>query len=221
MAVTVNINDKKWAIPTRVTIEEWQQLQQWEVDNQAHWPWIVAAISSYDASEFDEAPQDSMQLFIGFIIAATNRRTLKHQPDYTELTFGQFVDLDCYLSLGVEKNIHNVLELLGVDTPWADEALAVIDQYIKWRATIYKQYSDLFGLNKKDGLPNDDEVMYDPKEVSRGWYMVICELTNWDVLKMDAITEEPLHKILTYLQIKKEKETKEAMEARKITNKQR
>ena len=221
MAVTVNINDKKWAIPTRVTIEEWQQLQQWEVDNQAHWPWIVAAISSYDASEFDEAPQDSMQLFIGFIIAATNRRTLKHQPDYTELTFGQFVDLDCYLSLGIEKNIHNVLELLGVDTPWADEALAVIDQYIKWRATIYKQYSDLFGLNKKDGLPNDDEVMYDPKEVSRGWYMVICELTNWDVLKMDAITEEPLHKILTYLQIKKEKETKEAMEARKITNKQR
>lgn len=221
MAVTVNINDKKWAIPTRVTIEEWQQLQQWEVDNQAHWPWIVAAISSYDASEFDEAPQDSMQLFIGFIIAATNRRTLKHQPDYTQLTFGQFVDLDCYLSLGIEKNIHNVLELLGVDTPWADEALAVIDQYIKWRATIYKQYSDLFGLNKKDGLPNDDEVMYDPKEVSRGWYMVICELTNWDVLKMDAITEEPLHKILTYLQIKKEKETKEAMEARKITNKQR
>ena len=92
MAVTVNINDKKWAIPTRVTIEEWQQLQQWEVDNQAHWPWIVAAISSYDASEFDEAPQDSMQLFIGFIIAATNRRTLKHQPDYTGLTFGQFVD---------------------------------------------------------------------------------------------------------------------------------
>tara|TARA_R110000851_G_scaffold332936_1_gene510520 strand:+ start:7843 stop:8508 length:666 start_codon:yes stop_codon:yes gene_type:complete len=221
MAVTVNINDKKWAIPTRVTIEEWQQLQQWEVDNQAHWPWIVAAISSYDASEFDEAPQDSMQLFIGFIIAATNRRTLKHQPDYTGLTFGQFVDLDCYLSLGVEKNIHNVLEVLGVDTPWADEALAVIDQYIKWRATIYKQYADLFGLNKKDGLPNDDEVMYDPKEVSRGWYMVICELTNWDVLKMDAITEEPLHKILTYLQIKKEKETKEAMEARKITNKQR
>ena len=221
MAVTVNINDKKWAIPTRVTIEEWQQLQQWEVDNQAHWPWIVAAISSYDASEFDEAPQDSMQLFIGFIIAATNRRTLKHQPDYTQLTFGQFVDLDCYLSLGIEKNIHNVLEVLGVDTPWADEALAVIDQYIKWRATIYKQYADLFGLNKKDGLPNDDEVMYDPKEVSRGWYMVICELTNWDVLKMDAITEEPLHKILTYLQIKKEKETKEAMEARKITNKQR
>ena len=219
MGVTVNINDKKWAVPTRVTIEEWQGLQQWEFTNQAHWPWIVQSISSYTAEEFNGAPQDSMQLFIGFIIAATNKRTLKVQPDFNALNFGEFVDLDCYLSLGTEKNIQEILGVLGVDTPWADEALAVVDQYIKWRATIYKQYAELFGLNTTDGLPNDDETMYDPKEVSRGWYLVICELTNWDVLKMDEVTEQPLHKILTYLQIKKEKETKEAQEARKITNK--
>ena len=220
MAVTVNIDDKPWAIPTRVTVEEWQSLQQWEIENQAHWPWIIASISSYSAQDFNGAPQDSMQLFIGFIIAATNRRTLKVQPDFNELDFGQFVDLDCFLSLGVEKNIQKILEILGVDTPWADEALAVIDQYIKWRTTVYKQYSDLFGLNSKDGLPDDGE-MYDPKEVSRGWYLVICELTNWDVLKMDQVTDQPLHQILTYLQIKKEKDTKEAMEARKITNKKK
>jgi len=42
MAVTVNINDKKWEIPTRVTIEEWRDLQQWEFTNQGHWPWIVS-----------------------------------------------------------------------------------------------------------------------------------------------------------------------------------
>ena len=220
MAVTVNINDKKWEIPTRVTIEEWKDLQQWEFTNQGHWPWIVSAISSFDAKEFDGADPDSMQLFIGFLIAACNKRTLKVQPDFNQLKFGQFVDLDCFLALGVEKNILQILEVLGVDTPWADEALAVIDQYIKWRTTVYKQYSDLFGLNSKDGLPDDGE-MYDPKEVSRGWYLVICELTNWDVLKMDQVTDQPLHQILTYLQIKKEKDTKEAMEARKITNKKK
>jgi hypothetical protein len=96
MAVTVNIDDKPWAIPTRVTVEEWQSLQQWEVENQAHWPWIIASISSYSAQDFNGAPQDSMQLFIGFIIAATNRRTLKVQPDFNALDFGQFVDLDCF-----------------------------------------------------------------------------------------------------------------------------
>ena len=218
MAVTVNINDKKWEIPTRVTIEEWKDLQQWEFTNQGHWPWIVSAISSFDAKEFDGADPDSMQLFIGFLIAACNKRTLKVQPDFNQLKFGQFVDLDCFLALGVEKNILQILEVLGVDTPWADEALAVIDQYLKWRATIYKQYAQLFGLDNKDGLPNDDD-MYDPKEVARGWYMVIMELANHNILKMDEVTEEPLQKTLTFLQIQKELKIKEAMEARKITNK--
>ena len=218
MAVTVNINDKKWEIPTRVTIEEWKDLQQWEFTNQAHWPWIVSTISSFDAREFDNADPDSMQLFIGFLIAACNKRTLKVQPDFNQLKFGQFVDLDCFLALGVEKNIAQILEILGVDTPWADEALAVIDQYLKWRATIYKQYSQLFGLNNKEGLPNDDEF-YDPKEVARGWYMVIMELADNNILRMDEVTEEPLQKTLTFLQIQKEIKIKEAMEARKITNK--
>ena len=218
MAVTVNINDKKWEIPTRVTIEEWRDLQQWEFTNQAHWPWIVSTISSFDAREFDNADPDSMQLFIGFLIAACNKRTLKVQPDFNQLKFGQFVDLDCFLALGVEKNIAQILEILGVDTPWADEALAVIDQYLKWRATIYKQYSQLFGLNNKDGLPNDDEF-YDPKEVARGWYMVIMELADNNILRMDEVTEEPLQKTLTFLQIQKELKIKEAQEARKITNK--
>ena len=218
MAVTVNINDKKWEIPTRVTIEEWRDLQQWEFTNQAHWPWIVSTISSFDAKEFDNADPDSMQLFIGFLIAACNKRTLKVQPDFNQLKFGQFVDLDCFLALGVEKNIAQILEILEVDTPWADEALAVIDQYLKWRATIYKQYSQLFGLNNKEGLPNDDEL-YDPKEVARGWYMVIMELADNNILRMDEVTEEPLQKTLTFLQIQKELKIKEAMEARKITNK--
>ena len=220
MAVTVNINDKKWEIPQRVTIEEWKDLQQWEFENQAHWPWIVSTISSFDASEFSNADPDSMQLFIGFLIAACNKRTLKVQPDFNELKFGQFVDLDCFLALGVEKNITQILEILGVDTPWADEALAVIDQYVRWRTTIYKQYSQLFGLNdQRADLPNDDDVMYNPKEVARGWYMVIMELASNNILHMDAVTEEPLQKTLTFLQIQKELKIKEANEARKITNK--
>tara|TARA_B100000768_G_C11256283_1_gene366548 strand:+ start:294 stop:959 length:666 start_codon:yes stop_codon:yes gene_type:complete len=220
MAVTVNINKKKWAVPTRVTIEEWRDLQQWQFENEAHWPWIVSSISTFDAQEFNGADPDSMQLFIGFLIAACNKRTLKVQPDFNELKFGQFVDLDCFLALGVEKNINQILKILGVNTPWADEALAVIDQYCKWRGTIYKQYAQLFGLNDNPGsLPHDEQEYYDPKEVARGWYMVIIELADNDILKMDLVTEEPLQKVLTYLQIQKELKIKEANEARKIIKK--
>ena len=34
------------------------------------------------ASEFDGAEEDSMQLFMGFVISAVNKRTLKYQPDF-------------------------------------------------------------------------------------------------------------------------------------------
>lgn len=218
MAVTVNINDKSWQIPQRVTIDEWKDLQQWEFTNEGHWPWIVSSISQFDVSEFAGADPDSMQLFIGFLIAACNKRTLKVQPDFNQLKFGQFVDLDCYLALGTEKNINQILEVLGVDTPWADEALAVIDQYIKWRTSIYKQYSQLFGIGeKKSDLPHDE--VFNPKEVARGWYMVIMELANNNILNMDAVTEQPLQKTLTFLQIQKEIKIKEAQEARKIIKK--
>jgi len=220
--ITVNVNETKWRIPERVTITEWVALQQWDFATEAHWPYIINTISHIPTEEFLDADPSSMQLFMGFLIGAVNKRTLKQHPDFNSLNFGKFVDLDCYMSLGVEKHIGDILEVLEVNTPWADEALAVIEQFIKWRNTIYKQYKNLFGLEDKDfeeAAEADD--MFNPKEVSRGWYNVIVDLANEDVLKMDAVTEEPLHKILTFLQIKKEKALAEAQEARKIRNKQR
>jgi len=215
MAITVNINETKWEIPERLTIEEWKELQQWEFENTGHWPWIINTISHIPATEFNGADPDSMQLFIGFLISAMNARHLKHQVEFDKINFGQFVDLDCYVSLGIEKHIKDILDVLGVDTPWANEGLAAIEQYIKWRSSIYKQYSQLFDVQEgEEDLVETPE--FDPKDVSRGWYRVIVELAGEDILKMDQITEEPLHKVLTFLQIKKEKAIAAAQEARKL-----
>lgn len=214
MSITANINDIKWELPERLTIEEWRQLQQWEFENPAHWPWIINTISSIPAEEFNNADPDSMQLFMGFIVSVMNLRTLKHQPKLEDIKFGQFVDLDCFVSLGIEKHIQDMLNILEVDTPWANEALASIEQYIKWRTTIYKQYAQLFDINENDSVLVDDQD-FDPKEVPRSWYKVIVELAGKDILKMDQVTEEPLHKVLTFLQIKKEEAVAAAHLARK------
>ena len=214
MSITANINDIKWELPERLTIEEWRQLQQWEFENPAHWPWIINTISSIPAEEFNNADPKSMQLFMGFIVSAMNLRTLKHQPKLEAMKFGQFVDLDCFVSLGIEKHIQDMLDILEVDTPWANEALASIEQYIKWRTTIYKQYAQLFDINENDSVLVDEQD-FDPKEVPRSWYKVIVELAGKDILKMDQVTEEPLHKVLTFLQIKKEEAVAAAHLARK------
>ena len=219
--ITANVNNTKFKIPERVTIKEWIDIQKWDVTNETHWPYVIQAISGIPAEEFYGAEEDAMQLFMGFVISAVNKRNLTHQPDFNTLNFGQFVDLDCFIALGVEKHIDQILETLEVDTPWADEALATIEQFIKWRNTIYKQYKGLFGLEDKDfEVTESTDEVFDPREVSRGWYNVIVDLAGEDILKMDIVTEEPLQKVFTFLQIKKEKALKAAEEARKIRNRQ-
>ena len=219
--IKVNVNKTKWNIPERITIKEWVALQKWDVTNSLHYPYIINEVIQIPLEDLKDAEEDSLQLFIGFLIGAINKRTLVHQVDFNKLTFGEFVDLDCYMSLGIEKHIDDVLEILEVDTPWSDEALATIDQYIKWRNTVYKQYKNLFGLDDQDFEQDAEESAkaFNPKEVSRGWYTVIVDLAQNDVLKMDAIAEEPLQKILTFLQMKKEKVEKEALQTRKLTKK--
>jgi len=219
--VKVNVNNSTWNIPERITVDEWVNLQKWDFANEKHWPYIIHELLYVPLEDLQEAEEDSLQLFIGLLIVAVNKRTLNHQVDFNKLKFGEFVDLDCFVSLGIEKNMHNILEVLGVSTLWSNEALAVIEQYMQWRSTIYKQYKTLFGLEDKDFEGETEAGDFNAKEVSRGWYNVIVDLANGDVLKMDAITEEPLQKILTFLQIKKEKAMAAAQEVRKIKNRQR
>lgn len=219
--IKVNIGKTKWQIPERLTVDEWVRLQKWDFTVESHWPWIIHEIASIDVEEFEGADPDSMKLFIGFMIGAVNKRTQIDYKAFDELNFGQFVDLDCFLAAGVEKSLVDILEVLEVTTPWADEALLIVEQFIKWRSIIFKQYKTLFNLdNNEDSVPVEEKE-FDPKQVARGWYNVIVDLAGDDILKMDQITEEPLQKCLTFLQIKKEKALAEAQEARKIRNKQR
>jgi hypothetical protein len=74
--ITANVNDIRFKIPERVTIKEWVAIQKWDVTNEAHWPYVVNAISGIPAEEFYGADEDAMQLFMGFIISAVNKRTL-------------------------------------------------------------------------------------------------------------------------------------------------
>ena len=214
--VTVNVNNKKVQIPERFTLEEWTKLQQWDFDNPKHWPIIIESVTGVDADLLRQAEEDSLILFIGFIIAAMNRRQPVEIRSMTELNFGQFIDLDCFVSLGIDKYMDKMLEILGVDTLWAPQALWAIEQFIMFRQSVYRKYKDLFGLDDRDFDDTETLEPVDPMAVSRGWYAVIVDLANNDLLRIDLVTEEPLDKALTFLQLKKEKAIKEANEIRKI-----
>ena len=205
--------------PENYTLVEWIELQRFSFEDEAQWVNIISFVSGTPPDIVMEYDKGTLEMFILHILSTMNLREPRELPDFKSLKFGEFVDLDCLIALGIEGNISAMLEVLGVKEDKASKAIWVIENYVKWRTTIYRKYASLFGLRDKDfERYQDDEDDSDPLDVARGWYQIIVDLANNDILKIDEVTEQPLEKTLTFLNLKKEKALKEAEEARKIRN---
>ena len=220
--VKIKINDTTYKVPERWTIEQWTKLQTYDITDSAYHRYIINLATGIPMNTFGPEHEEQVMLAVGFIAGSLNNRVVVELPDFEKLTFGEFVDLDCFIALGVEKYIDKVLEILKIESQWADECLYVIEQYILWRNNIYMQFKQLFGIDDKDfeAFEEDYDGPKDPMSVARGWYSIMVDLANDDLLKLDAIAEEPLKKVLTFMNYRKEKALKEAEALRQLRNKQ-
>ena len=97
--VTARVNGKAVKIPQRFTVQEWIGLQRWDFDAPVQWPHILEQITLIPQETFRNADEESLQLFMGFVISSMNSRQRVELPDFNKLTFGQFVDMDCFMTL--------------------------------------------------------------------------------------------------------------------------
>jgi len=64
----------------------------------------------------------------------------------------------------------------------------------------------LFGINQKTGKQEDvDPEEYDANKIAKGWYKVLVDLADNDIMKLDQVTEQPLYKALTFMSLRKER----------------
>jgi hypothetical protein len=216
--IKANLNNKKYEIPQRFTIDTWSKMIVWDFEEPTHWKRIISAGVGIPIRELNNTDEESMQLFIGFLIAHMNQREQVKLNDFNAITFGQFIDLDCYIAMGIDKNIQSMLDVLELAPQYSDEALWVIDQYVMWRTTIFRQYKTLFGLNDKDFevyADDQEDEDFDPMSIPRGWYKVIVDLAQENILNIDAVTDQPLKKALNFMALQKEKQLAEAEAMRK------
>ena len=206
--VKLTIEGKAYKMPKRLSVEQWRALLKFDYHSMDAWPKIMAHILEEDVEVFKKATVESMTLAISFVIALMNQRTESKVRDFNTILFGEFVDLDIYVVQGIEKHIEDMLAILSPNLYYADEALWVLDQYQQFRIHTYRQYSGLFGLNEPRDDDDDLETI-DAKKVAKGWYRIIVDLAANDVLNIDAITEQPLKKILNFMALKKEKQMEE------------
>lgn len=215
--IKLTIDNKKYAIPTRLTVEQWKNLIKFDFSDYLQYPKIIASLTGAEPEKVAQCTEDSQILAVGFIINLMNQRREHMIRDFNELMFGEFVDLDVYVIMGVEKNLDTILRTLTKPdkqvTEWADEAMWLIDRYTQFRVYTYRQYAGLFGINKngQQEFEDEDEELeaYDPKKVAKGWYKIIIDLADNDLQKIDYVTDQPLKKVLNFMSHRKEKQLEE------------
>lgn len=207
--IKVKLKNRTYKIPTNFSIDQWKQIVKMDMEDPANWPKIMGIGMDLPIGKFINVDQDGLILGASLIINELSKRKPAPHVSLTELTFGQFVDLDIWIVLGIENHIDSILEVLGTrDSYTAGEALYIIDQYANFRVSTYRSYRGLFGINAQ-GEQEDLEEAWDPNKVARGWYKVIVDLADNDLQKLDYVTDQPLKKVLNFMALRKERALEE------------
>ena len=215
--IKIKLNNIRYKIKTRFTVEDWVALNRMDTEAPANWPKIMSIGFNQSYAKFYNISEDSMILGVGIVLAqSNNRKECKHR-DFTTLSIGEFIDLDIWLVDGIEKHLDAILGVISTKTiKYIDEALYVLDQYIKFRNSTYRAYAGLFGLDENAEEMVDEDEMVDTRKVAKGWYRVIVDLADNQLLQLDKITDEPLYKTLTFLSLRKERALEEQRQQLKL-----
>ena len=208
--IKLKLNHRTFKLPKRYTIAQWKELIKLDMEEPSNWPKILGIALNRHWYEFAKCDEDSLILGCSLIIHEMGKRKQSKHIDFTKITLGQFVDLDIWLVNGSEKHIDEILDTITVKPiKYIDEALWVIDEYSNFRISTYRSYSGLFGLNDRMEQEDIDPEEFNPNKISMGWYKVIVDLADNDLLKLDPTTEQPLYKALTFMSLRKERALEE------------
>jgi len=213
--VKLQLGGKAYKFPPRLSIALWSSLAQLDLTEPLMWPRALHLATGAPLEELKLAERPALELGMGFLVhSMTLRAKVDHLP-FEQLTFGQWVDLDIWATWGVDRHLADLAGILCPDALWADQALWVVESYAKWRISVYRSYSSLFGLDE----PGEGEGLRDKMQVARGWYAVMVRLAGGDILKLDPVAEQPLKKALNMLAYLKGVDREEAAKQLELTRK--
>lgn len=213
--IKLKIDTEEYQVPERFSVQQWMDLMKWDFEEVMNHPKILSIATGAPIDKLVEADREAIILGISFIIQVMQLRTPceKGIKNFEDLRFGEWIDLDVYLSMGVDKTLDKCMDILGKWIKNSDEALWIIERYSEWRTTVYRSYSVLFGLNEPKDV-EESEQPHDKLQVARSWYEILVTLAGEDLLKIDAVAEQPYKKVLNFMARQKQKQLEE--NARKL-----
>lgn len=219
MEIKIKIKDNTFIVPDEVTARQWSVISILPRDPR-HLISNVLGCSPFDIQQLDE--EDILEMYEYCVLPLKGLYKdggSKITDEQLEgLTFGQWIDLDVLAHREPNLYLCEILEMLGLegveDRPLS-EVIGSFKHYLTWRASVYKNYKNLFGL--EDASSEDT----DPSEVDieRVWYDAIMLLADDNFSNIDLVTEKPYKAALNYMAWKKEKTMRELEEMKKIQKK--
>ena len=201
----ITINNKEYRFPKRLTVNQWMRIMKYDIDSKQNWPLIIATLFNVHPKDLKQASDFTIELGIGLLVGLLNVRKESKHVNFQELKFGEWVDLDIWITEGVHKHLDKMLKIIG-DTEWSDEALYKIEAYSHWRTYVYRQYSQLFGLDgTNEGDEEDENEEPTPSSPAEAWFSIIIGLASDNILYIDQVTEQPILKTLNFMAHQKNK----------------
>ena len=204
--IKLKLKHRTYKIPERFTIKQWDQIVRLDMEDPKSYQIIMAVALDQKVAKFHGVDEDSLILGASLILNEMRKRKKVEAKDFTQITIGEFIDLDIWLVKGTEKHLEDILGILQKEPiKYIDEALWLVDQYSNFRLSTYRSYAGLFGINDQGEQEDIDPEEWDPNKIAKGWYKVLVDLADNDILRLDPITEQPLYKALTFMSLRKER----------------
>jgi hypothetical protein len=205
----ININNKGYKFPSNLSMEQWSYLvENFDFTSESEHAKILSYLTGAPLEYLQEAESETLVLAIAFVVQMLNKRTPIGGKSFEDITFGEFIDLDIYLNMGVHRYWKEVLQILDVEDKGSEYSLFAIEQYNQYRTHIYRSYKKLFEIEDHQ-FDEEAEKSFDPQQVARNWYKIIVGLANDDLLRIDEVTDQPLKKALNFMAYQKEKQIEE------------
>jgi len=204
----IKVGEKEIRFPEEYGIEKLSQILKYDLEDKSTWRNILAIVFEVDRRDLEGASEEIVELAIGIIAATLSQRQEARIRQLEELSFGEFVDLEVYLSMGYTNYIIEIITILNPLIDTASKALYLIEKWLRWREGIFRQYVGLF-TNDGDG---EDSVTTNSKfKSAKAWYATIVDLANDDILNMQKVEELNFRMVLNFMAYRKERRMKEKL----------
>ncbi len=210
------IEDTEYSIPEGLTVKQWMQVMNLNPESDSYLRDLVKVVLDIPEDEVKLILDSTIDLVASFVAIKLNHyvesKDAIKTKDFTKMSFGEFIDLDVYLDMGINKSMDKICELVFDD--YNDETLICqisdgISRVIGYRTYLFNQYSGLFSAPQIE----EDEPKIKPSLV-KSWYSVTASLVEEDITKFDEILAYPVIKVFNFMSYRKEQTIKKLKENR-------